>query len=267
MSDLLKLAEPFPPSDIEWRIGQSGKQGEGFWAKVLAYVTNRAIMQRLDDVCGPANWRNEYTVLSGENKGFLCGISIRTDDGWVTKWDGAEQTDIESVKGGLSNAMKRAAVQWGVGRYLYDLEEGWAKVFASKQPNSHYAKTKDGVFYWQPPELPRWALPTPPDSREVTYTPPPVPVVDLNVLTLVHTPADDKDWWRVQGDRPEHESTLKAMGFSRKKSGSREWYTGEQVVMEKLWRLLPKPPESLSDFPRALNETKDEKDFAERIGA
>ncbi|MDM1107143.1 hypothetical protein HXZ47_22880, partial [Escherichia coli] len=31
-----------------------------YFAEVLAYVTNRAIMKRLDDVCGKAGWRNEY---------------------------------------------------------------------------------------------------------------------------------------------------------------------------------------------------------------
>ncbi|QEJ60418.1 hypothetical protein FYA01_23630 [Salmonella enterica subsp. enterica serovar Bredeney] len=47
--------------NIEWRIQQSGKTRDGkVWAMVLAYVTNRAIMKRLDDVCGKAGWRNEY---------------------------------------------------------------------------------------------------------------------------------------------------------------------------------------------------------------
>ncbi|MGH7576528.1 MAG: Rad52/Rad22 family DNA repair protein [Longimicrobiales bacterium] len=35
---------------------------------------------------------------------------------------------MESVKGGLSAATKRAAVEWGIGRYLYGIEEGWANV-------------------------------------------------------------------------------------------------------------------------------------------
>ena len=48
--DLNKFDEPFSPEDIEWRIQQSGKTRDGkVWAMVLAYVTNRAIMKRLDD--------------------------------------------------------------------------------------------------------------------------------------------------------------------------------------------------------------------------
>lgn len=151
----------FAPEEIEWRIGQCGKNQKGIWAKCLAYISNRAVMERLDDVCGPAGWRNEFAV--GPGGGVVCGISIRVthEDGiseWVTKFDGAGNTDIESVKGGLSDAMKRAAVQWGIGRYLYDLEEGWAVV---GEKGEYFGKTKDGDnFRWSPPDLPAWATPS-----------------------------------------------------------------------------------------------------------
>lgn len=156
--DWRALAAPFAPEDIEWRVGQQGEKDGKPWAKVLAYVTNRAIQDRLDQVAGPGNWRNEYREFPGDaSKGLLCGLSIRMGDAWITKWDGAEQTDIESVKGGLSNAMKRAAVQWGIGRYLYHLEEGWAQ-FSDR--GAYSTKTKSGQWAkWNPPQLPAWALP------------------------------------------------------------------------------------------------------------
>jgi hypothetical protein len=117
------LAAPFDPADIKHRKGPNGKQ--------LPYVTNRAIQDRLDSVVGPGNWKNEFREWGIGSPGVLCGLSIRINDGtrdpeWITKWDGAEQTDIEAVKGGLSDAMKRAAVQWGIGRYLYQTETGTA---------------------------------------------------------------------------------------------------------------------------------------------
>jgi hypothetical protein len=150
------LSVPFAQDDIEWRMQQSGLNGTKPWGKCLAYVTNRAIMDRLDSVCGHENWKNLFTAAPVG--GILCGISILVDSNeWVTKWDGAQNTDVEAVKGGLSNAMKRAAVQWGIGRYLYNLETGWA-VF---DKNGKYsAKMKDGSFHkWNPPQLPSWALP------------------------------------------------------------------------------------------------------------
>jgi hypothetical protein len=155
--DLKELREPFHPSELEWRVQSSGTKDGRPWARVLVYVTNRAIMARLDAVCGPEHWRNEF--IAGPGGGILCGLSIYVGEalGWVTKWDGASETDIEAVKGGLSAAMKRAAVQWGIGRYLYQLEEGWAVV---SDAGTHSAKTKEGQWFrWDPPALPAWALP------------------------------------------------------------------------------------------------------------
>lgn len=157
--NLEKLDEPFAASDIEWRVQQGGHSRNGKpWAMVLAYVTNRAIMKRLDDVCGKAGWKNEY--LPAPNGGLMCGISIKIGDEWVTKWDGADNTQVEAVKGGMSGAMKRAAVQWGVGRYLYALEANFAQ--CSEQNNGgkkHYDKKANKSFWWTPPALPEWALP------------------------------------------------------------------------------------------------------------
>lgn len=169
---LRDLAEPFPRDDIEWRVQQAGKSNQGkLWARVLAYVTNRAIMQRLDDVVGPDRWRNDFKA--GPTGGILCGIGIyvSAEIGWVWKWDGAENTDIEAIKGGLSGSMKRAAVQWGIGRYLYDLKAGYANIHDNGE---HFARLpqKEGgdAFKWDPPSLPAWALPHP---KEQSRQPPP----------------------------------------------------------------------------------------------
>ena len=155
--NLSKLAEPFPAEDIEWRIQQSGKgrNTSKIYAMVLAYVTNRAIMERLDTVCGPENWKNYFE--KGPDGGILCGISIKCGDEWVTKWDGAENTQVESIKGGLSASMKRAGSQWSIGRYLYKLPSAFAEI---SDDGSHRSKLKDGTnFKWNPPALPSWALP------------------------------------------------------------------------------------------------------------
>lgn len=176
--DLSKLKEPFLARDIEWRIAQAGLKSDDKtpWAKVLAYITSRAVMDRLDEVCGPESWRNEFRDIKvGDDVGQLCGISIRVVefslgvDPWVTKWDGAEPSDIEPIKGVLSGSMKRAAVQWGIGRYLYDLEEGWAEIVAKGTQGARWAghckvskkgqPDKYADFYWLPPHLPAWALP------------------------------------------------------------------------------------------------------------
>lgn len=176
------LAEPFPASDIEWRLQSADKGDKGIWARCLAYVTNRAIQNRLDEVCGPENWKNEFQ--KGPDGGILCGLSIKCDGEWITKWDGAENTDIEGVKGGLSGSMKRAAVMFGIGRYLYNLEEGWAKV---SENGKFKGKTKGGVWFkWDPPSLPAWALPKgtqeQPDGQQGTVEP--MSQEQVNEITL-----------------------------------------------------------------------------------
>ncbi len=157
--DLKQLAEPFPAEDIEWRVSRSGIREGKPWAKVLAYVTARAIFNRLDIVCSIENWQNEYKPAP--LGGVLCGISIYIDKRWILKWDGSDNTNIEAVKGGLSSAMKRAGSVWGIGRYLYNLDEGWAEFIHN---GKHQAKIKDGNgkeswYKWDSPQLPEWALP------------------------------------------------------------------------------------------------------------
>lgn len=164
--NLAALKVPFPSEDVEWRIGRSGigNKTSKPWAMVLAYITNRAIMDRLDEVCGPENWANDFRPApSGE--GVLCGIGIRLEGEWVWKWDGAENTNFEAIKGGLSGSMKRAAVQWGIGRYLYKLEADWAQ-FSDK--GAHKDKIGEEYFRWDPPPLPSWALPFPTKDAQET---------------------------------------------------------------------------------------------------
>jgi len=154
--DLTLLKEPFPENDIEWRPQRSGVKKNGDpYAMTLAYVTNRAVMDRLDAVVGVGNWKNEYKA--SPNGGIICKLSIKVDDEWVTKEDGAENTKVEAVKGGLSGAMKRAAVQWGIGRYLYKLPATFGK-FHDFGKNS--IKVNNQWYKYDNPTLPSEFLPT-----------------------------------------------------------------------------------------------------------
>ena len=123
------LARPFAAEDIEWRLQTTLE--EHMRGIAIPYVTNRAIQSRLDDVVGPDNWHNEFKPWHSVNKkeSQICGISIYFEGrGWIQKWDGAEDSDIEPVKGGLSDSMKRAAVQWGIGRILYSMDTVWVNI-------------------------------------------------------------------------------------------------------------------------------------------
>lgn len=150
-----RLAAPFPTADIEWRVSRAGKKDGRVWAQVVAYVTARAIMERLDEVFGLDGWKEEFRA--GPAGGVICRIHFRMGEEWLWREDGAENTDFESVKGGLSNARKRAAAALGIGRYLYRIGDSWAEVHGRGE---YYGRTKEGeAFRWDPPVLPAFALP------------------------------------------------------------------------------------------------------------
>lgn len=124
-----ELSKPFPHDFISWRVGATNqkrvaRETNNSKARptkgiALAYIDARDVMDRLDEVCGVGNWQNEYPY-----KG-CCRIGIKVDGEWVWKSNGAGETQVEADKGQYSDSFKRAAVQWGIGRYLYDCPNVW----------------------------------------------------------------------------------------------------------------------------------------------
>ena len=139
MIDFAALRAPFPPELISWRVGATNKDKTRGIA--LAYIDARDVMQRLDDVCGPENWQCDYPHANSKT---VCRIGIRCGEEWIWKANGAGDTDVEAEKGALSDAFKRAAVLWGIGQYLYDLDSPW--VLLKEQGRSYVI---------DPSELPR----------------------------------------------------------------------------------------------------------------
>lgn len=131
--DFDRLTAPFPVERVSWRVGNTnlnkttGKPPEGKEPRgmALAYIDARDVMDRLDEVCGPANWQCDYPHANGKT---VCRVGIKVGGEWVWKADGAGDTDYEAEKGALSDAFKRAAVRWGIGRYLYDLDSPWVLI-------------------------------------------------------------------------------------------------------------------------------------------
>ena len=141
MDDIFNaLKQPFDPSVIHWRVGATTQdKSKGI---ALAYINARDAMKRLDDVMG-VNWQCQYPFEG------CCSIGLKIGEEWLWRSNGAGETDIEGEKGRYSDAFKRAAVMWGVGRYLYYLPNVWVDLEAKGR--SHTIKN--------PPPLPKWALP------------------------------------------------------------------------------------------------------------
>jgi hypothetical protein len=97
-------------------------------------------MNRLDEVCGPENWRDHY--IPGEHS-VMCVLTLVLPDGsQVSKCDAggyAGMTDQgDDDKSGFSDAFKRAAVKFGVGRHLY--QDGTARLEAPAPPPPAYGE-------------------------------------------------------------------------------------------------------------------------------
>lgn len=134
------LAAPFPPDRVSWRVGSTMADKKKGMA--LAYIDARDVMDRLDAVVGPANWRRVHPHANGRT---LCSLEIKIGGEWVAKEDGAGDTDVEAEKGALSDAFKRAAVNWGIGRYLYDLPSPWVEIEPAGKSFRIAAKEHEGL--------------------------------------------------------------------------------------------------------------------------
>lgn len=128
-----RLKEPFPPDCVSWRVGSTTRDKKKGMA--LAFIDARDVMHRLDEVCGPENWQCDYPHAAQKT---VCRIGIRINGEWIWKSNGAGDTDIESEKGALSDAFKRAAVLWGIGQYLYDLDSPWVELDTTERDGKVY---------------------------------------------------------------------------------------------------------------------------------
>ena len=137
-----KLECPFAPASVSWRIGRKSKDGKH--AHLLAYIDARDVMERLDKAVGFGNWQCRYPL--SESGLLVCDIGLRVDGEWLWRANGAGDTQVEAEKGKCSDAFKRAAVVWGIGRYLYGLPSPRVDI----DQYGHWAKD---------PELPAWATP------------------------------------------------------------------------------------------------------------
>jgi hypothetical protein len=141
-----QLAEPFDPAVVGWKP-QMVKNNR---ALATAYIDARDVMNRLDEVFGVENWEDDYVFL--ESGDVLCRLTITTLIGQrkITKCDVGNPSDQpdkgDRMKAACSDALKRAAVKFGIGRYLYSIDAGWVD----------YDPVKKTV---SPPRLPENALP------------------------------------------------------------------------------------------------------------
>ena len=95
--------------EIEVRV-QSVKNGK---ANMLLYIDSRVVTKLLDETVGPMNWQTEFYEVNGQTIGKL-GIWDSEKQQWIWKSDTGTESNIEAVKGLISDVYKRMISRWGV---------------------------------------------------------------------------------------------------------------------------------------------------------
>lgn len=147
--DLKNLNKKIP---YQWRVQSFSKNVAK--AQCVAYIDARDVEDLLDEVVGKENWQDDYKMIDGK---LFAGIGIRINTGgathieeqWVWKWDTGVESNIEKEKGQVSDSFKRAAVKWGIGRFLYSLPIKYVKSNAIKtETNYPYVIDDTGKQVW-----------------------------------------------------------------------------------------------------------------------
>jgi hypothetical protein len=117
------LTAPFPADAVHWKpLAVKGNR-----PLAAVYLDARAVMQRPDSVFGVGGWKDSYRLVNGGS--VVCTLSVLVDGVWVEKTDvgsPSEQPDNgDKLKAAFSDALKRAAIKLGIGRYLYRLPRQW----------------------------------------------------------------------------------------------------------------------------------------------
>jgi hypothetical protein len=130
-----ELCKPFDLSELKFfPAARSGDKKKG---KVATYADARVYMERLDKVV-PGGWTTSYRALDPITLAVECTLSIKYGDAWVSRADvgypneakDADNAEKEAYKAAYSDALKRAAVQHGIGRFIYslELEQDWLPI-------------------------------------------------------------------------------------------------------------------------------------------
>lgn len=152
----MELSELKKEIPFKWRVQSANQWG----ASCVAYIDARDVQDLLDEVCGPQNWQCKFS----EHKGNLfCEIGIRQsfddepilEDIWVWKSDCGTESNVEKQKGEASDAFKRAAVMWGIGRFLYS--KTIVKLPTKEKNGKHVPYSeKSGRYIYDADHITKW---------------------------------------------------------------------------------------------------------------
>jgi hypothetical protein len=206
---LTRLAEPFDPSEIKWRVTHTTQDGSR--GAVIPFADPRAYTDRLNQIFTPTGWTRTYDVSTVSSVSRMKRDKvIQTGKALVTctltihglgchSGSGEEWADEQNaMTSSEAQAFKRSCTCFGLGRYLYNLAEMWVSLNEHRQP-------------LQIPTLPQWALP------------------NANATARKNNPAAGPRPPVVQRGPIDQKTTAKIEGFRR--------ILGDPIYGEILWRI------------------------------
>jgi len=135
------LVEPFGPTEIKARVQRTSKKKgddrrypDGTRGLMVEYIDARNVMERLDSVVGPENWSDTYRTLDAQKVVVECTLTVLGVSHSDAGYPNGGSPDEELYKSAYSDALKRAAVKFGVGRHLYEGDPYWVDVNAYGDP-------------------------------------------------------------------------------------------------------------------------------------
>lgn len=158
------LKRKFPIEEIEFKVQSAKTNVDRPYAVVNAYVTARAVYNRMDEAFGWDGWNCETRPVElGNERGFIFRFEARGEEcvSPISREDVSPLSDYEALKGGVSGAAKRCAVLFGIGRYLYDLPRMYVNLKKGYAKGAHVyvdPKSKE-TYHWFDPKMPDEFLP------------------------------------------------------------------------------------------------------------
>lgn len=101
--------------------GNPANNMKPMYGVLFLYIDARTAQNMLDEEFGPTGWKAEYNI---SQSGAVCSISVwdKEKNEWVVRQDVGSASGVstaDTAKSMVSDAFKRTAVAWGVGRELY----------------------------------------------------------------------------------------------------------------------------------------------------
>ena len=127
MSKTCRMFRLLRADEIECRVQKCNENG----VSVLLYKDARCDMNILDETVGAMNWKKSYQLIDGQ---LFCTLEVwdREKQQWIGKQDVGVESNTEAEKGRASDAQKRSAVAFGIGRELYTAPFIWIKASDTK---------------------------------------------------------------------------------------------------------------------------------------